>query len=174
METVLHAPIWVWGVLAVLLVRGIKGLRAQTMSLLRLFLLPVIFLVWGGYALCVETQLSVTALLGGVVGLPIGGLIGWQCWRRSAGLQTASEPGYVIRPGSPWPLCFIVVAFVSRFAMTAYLHLNPAAVHQFALMAGMGLWSGCADGVFWGGTCNLVWRYRQALSLQTRASCSRR
>ena len=163
MEAILHAPVWVWAVLAVLVLRGIKGLQDQTMSLLRLFTLPVVFLVWGGYALCVETQLSVAALLGGVVGVPLGGLLGWQCWRRSAGLQTASEPGYVIRSGSPWPLCFITVAFASRFTITAYLHLHPNAVHQSVLMAGIGLWSGGVDGVFWGGTCNLVWRYRKVL-----------
>lgn len=174
MFVISHAPVWVWVLLAALLLRGIKALQPRTMSLARLLLLPVAFLVWGGYALCVETGMSCIALLLGVVGLGVGSVIGWWCWRATPALKATDEVGHVIRAGSALPLCFILVAFISRYIMTAYLHMHPAALDSSWRMAGVGLWSGVVDGVFWGGSFNLLWRYRNELRRQAGSMRERR
>lgn len=167
MAVIAHAPVWVWVLLVILVLRGIKALQPRTMSLGRLLLLPVIFLVWGGYALAVETSMSGAALGAGVIGLLLGGVIGWCCWRYSPALVAANEPGCVIRAGSVLPLIFIVAAFVSRFAMAASLHLHHEWLADTRAMLIVGLWSGAIDGVFWGGSFNLLWRYHQQFKLQS-------
>ncbi len=43
-----HVPVWVWLLLAFLLRRGYAALYDRQMSTGRLFLLPVLFLIWGG------------------------------------------------------------------------------------------------------------------------------
>ncbi|BBG30537.1 DUF6622 family protein [Zymobacter palmae] len=160
MQIISHAPTWVWVLLVALVLRGIKALQDRTMSLTRLLLLPVIFLVWGGYALCQDTETSILALVSAAIGLPLGAFVGWRCWRTSPGLRDAGAPGHVVRAGSALPLCFIVVAFISRFVMAAYLHTHQDAVSSAWMMVIVGLWSGAIDGVFWGGSFNLLWRYR--------------
>ena len=69
MQIISHAPTWVWVLLVVLVLRGVKALQDRTMSLTRLLLLPVIFLVWGGYALCQDTEMSVLAWVSALIGL---------------------------------------------------------------------------------------------------------
>lgn len=163
MSLISHTPTWVWVAFIVLVIRGIKALQDRTMALSRLILLPVIFLIWGGYALGMETHMSSPALLSGVMGLMIGGVIGWYCWRMSPGLKTADTLGHVIRAGSVLPLVFILAAFASRFVMAAYLHTHHDALSEVWVMIGVGVWSGAIDGVFWGGSFNLLWRYREQL-----------
>ena len=163
MNIIFHAPIWVWVLLVVLVLRGVRALQEREISLGRLFLLPSIFLIWGGYALGVDTDISPIALLSGIGGLVIGAMVGWICWRASAPLRPAAVPGCVIRPGSVLPLCFILVAFVSRFALTAGLHVHPDWLNDARWMVLLGVWSGAVDGVFWVGSSNLLWRYRRFL-----------
>ena len=160
MFVISQAPTWVWVLFVVLVMRGIKALQDRTMAWSRLLLLPLIFLAWGGYALSSETHMSCFALLSGVIGLIAGAIVGWYCWRMSPGLKTTNMPGQVVRAGSVLPLVFILMAFVSRFIMASYLETSHDALNDVCVMIGIGLWSGVIDGVFWGGSFNLLWRYR--------------
>ncbi|WP_338049386.1 DUF6622 family protein [Photorhabdus heterorhabditis] len=49
-------PIWVWILFAFLIRRGISALYDREMRIDRLFLLPIVFLVWGIYNVIYETR----------------------------------------------------------------------------------------------------------------------
>ncbi|SAD14625.1 DUF6622 family protein [Enterobacter hormaechei] len=104
-----HVPIWVWLLLAFLLRRGFTALYDREMKTGRLFLLPVVFLVWGGYGIMTETERAGVSLTMMIAGLLAGGALGYWMWGSQPPLQDSGNPGRVIRAGTPLTLGMIVI-----------------------------------------------------------------
>ncbi|POW53551.1 hypothetical protein C3408_23320 [Candidatus Pantoea alvi] len=148
-------PVWVWVLLVFLIKRGITALSDREMRIERLFILPLIFLVWGVYSVVhetVETDASLALMLVGVI-LGIG--IGWALWSSQPRLRNGAEENVIIRAGTPLTLVLIVLLFIAKFALTASLALWPVLFHSLHYNLLFGLLSGVLDGIFWGGTLNL-------------------
>ncbi|MFK3914813.1 DUF6622 family protein [Enterobacter cancerogenus] len=154
-EFLLHVPFWVWLLLIFLLRRGFAALYDREMKIGRLFLLPVLFLVWGGYGVMTETERAGVSLTMMVAGLLAGGALGYWMWGAQTPLQDSGNPGTVIRAGTPLTLCMIVITFFTKFILTSAIFLQPglAASASFCLL--MGGLTGLNDGVFWGGTLRI-------------------
>lgn len=93
------APVWVWILLVFLIQRGINALSDREMRIERLFLLPLLFLVWGVYSVIHETANTGIALAVMLVGLIIGMAAGWGLWRYILGRD--SESVYCMVSWSP-------------------------------------------------------------------------
>jgi len=119
-----HTPLWVWGILAALVVLGLKQTRDRQLSPVRLTVLPLIFI-----------GLSLSGLLRIAAGLPLA--IGtWACGfacvalllrqalavpraRWSAATQTVHVPG------SWLPLVLIVGLFLMKYGVGVTLAIHP-------------------------------------------------
>lgn len=150
-----HTPFWVWILLLFLILRGIKALSDREMTIQRLFLLPIIFLLWGGYGVIEEVDLPGFAILSMVVGLLLGAVVGWMMWCNTARLRQKTGTDLIIRPGSPLTLITILISFVIKFILVAILSINPDLRSSLDFNILFGLISGVIDGIFWGGTINL-------------------
>ncbi|PHM39317.1 membrane protein [Xenorhabdus mauleonii] len=148
-------PVWVWALLVFLVMRGIKALSDREMRTERLFLLPMIFLIWGVHSVITETYFSNVALMMFGIGLILGIAIGWLMWKSQPRLKSKPDSNLIIRPGTPLTLVLILVTFASKFIMTAMLSINPTLVHSLHYNLFFGLFSGILDGVLWGGMLNL-------------------
>lgn len=156
-----HTPIWVWVLFLFLIKRGISALSDRQMSLRRLFLLPLLFLVWGIWSLRQEFHLSAASMSGMAAGLLIGTAVGWMLWRNQPRLQNAADKHQIIRPGTPLTLILIVIAFSVKYGLTAWLLMHPQ-LHQSATYSlQFGVITGVLDGLFWGGTLNLFLAWRR-------------
>lgn len=137
-EFLLHVPFWVWLLLIFLLRRGFAALYDREMKIGRLFLLPVLFLVWGGYGIMTETERAGVSLTMMVAGLLAGGALGYWMWGAQTPLQDSGNPGTVIRAGTPLMLGMIVITFCTKFIFTSAIFLQPglAASASFCLLMG--------------------------------------
>lgn len=148
-------PIWVWVLLVFLIKRGITALSDREMRIERLFILPLIFLVWGIYSVIHETASTDASLAVMLVGLVAGIGIGWGIWNSQPRLRNGAEENVIIRAGTPITLILIVLLFIVKFGLTASLALWPVLFYSLHYNLLFGLLSGVLDGIFWGGTLNL-------------------
>ncbi|MDX7988751.1 hypothetical protein FE392_15680 [Xenorhabdus sp. 12] len=148
-------PVWVWVLFVFLVLRGIKALSDREMRIERLFLLPMIFLIWGIYSVLTETYFSNESLMMFGIGLILGIAIGWLIWKSQPRLKSKPDSTLIIRPGTPLTLMLILVTFISKFIITSMLSIHPTLLHSLHYNQFFGLFSGILDGVFWGGTLNL-------------------
>lgn len=162
-----HTPVWVWILFIFLIYRGVSALKKRTLSLWRLLVLPVLFFVWAVLSIWGELQSKGFGFAGFVLGLVVGGAVGWQLWRNKGSYNTAT--GLFDRSGSAWTLVLVLFAFVFKFALSVNLHLNTSLATAPGFCLSFGSVSGLVDGIFWGGTINLLgqmWKVKK--SIQSR------
>ncbi|MFS2225130.1 hypothetical protein JWF83_22090 [Pantoea sp. B65] len=150
-----ETPVWVWILLAFLLRRGFTALYDREMAIGRLFFLPLLFLVWGTYAVITETELAGISLTMMAAGLLAGTALGYRLWRSQPPLRNTDNPGMIIRGGTPLTLGLIVIAFCMKFILTSALYRQPGLRSTASFCMLFGGVTGLVDGVFWGGTLRL-------------------
>jgi len=154
-------PVWVWILFVFLIARGANALSDREMEVKRLFLLPLVFLFWGGSGVINDLDFPHWGLVSMVVGLIIGCGVGWSLWRSGPRLKIKEGTDLIVRPGTPLTLIFIVIAFITKFTLIVFLNVEPGLRSSFDFNLVFGLLSGVIDGVFWGGTLNLYLTFRQ-------------
>lgn len=156
-KVVQSTPAWVWGLLAALLAVGLGQMRARTVSLLRVSLVPVVmagFSLWGMAsafgstpqgALVIALWLNVAAIVTAIVARG-----------ESHATYDASNRTYAV-PGSVVPLLMIAGIFLVKWSLGVELAMQP----ELARDAGFGLSVGAVYGVFNGlftGRALRLWR----------------
>lgn len=144
-----HTPVWVWGVLLLLIVLGSSQLRDHRVARLRVALLPIslgAYSAWGA--------VSLFGLHAGVLLAWAGaaGLAAWfshtVAWAPGVRRDTASDRFDV--PGSGWPLLLMLTVFALRYSVVVTLafHRDWAADAAFAagVSASYGVLSGLLAG----------------------------
>ena len=149
-EIVRHTPTWVWLLLAFLLYRGLKSMVPRAMAPRRMLVLPLVFFVWAVHGIVTELHAADYALLGFCVALAVGAGLGRLLTYRQPEPSYDSGLGLIRRPGSVIPLVLIVFAFVSKYALSAYLAYRPELGASAEYCGLYGTVSGFIDGVFWG------------------------
>lgn len=164
-----HTPFWVWILFIFLILRGYAALSAREMNISQLFILPLLFLIWGVWGLKEEFNFNVASLMGMSIGLAFGTLAGWQLWKNQPRLKNKPYSEKIIRAGTPLTLIFIIIAFASKYCLLVWLSLHPETHHATQFSALFGVMTGLVDGVFWGGTLNLFFAWRK-MSTQVRGA----
>jgi hypothetical protein len=154
-------PAWVWILFVFLMLRGIKALSDREMEVKRLFLLPLVFLFWGGYSVINELHFPLWGLASMLVGLIVGFGIGWIIWRSGPRLKQKVGTNLIVRAGTPLTLIFIIIAFGVKYILVAMLSIHSKLAISFDYNLIFGFLSGVIDGIFWGGTLNLYFTPRQ-------------
>jgi len=145
----MHAPTWVWILLAALVTLGLKQSLPRQVSLGRAAVLPVAMVVLsisgtvsafhgqaaalGSWAAGVAAALLLTRVLG--------------LWR---GIGWSAEHRCLEVPGSWLPLALILALFSLKFAVGASLAMHPTLAHDTSLAAAAGLAYGFFSGAFLG------------------------
>ncbi len=139
-----HTPLYVWAILAFLIVRGVIALRTRDVAMNKLFIIPVVMLALSlfdiaakfglggiGFATWVATMAVTLALL-----VKFG----------SARIAPAAQPGHVVVRGSVFPLVLMMAIFATKYvtsiAVAVQPHLRENAVFTVTVCALFGLFSG--------------------------------
>jgi len=134
------APIWVYILLAVLILLGVRRLRTRAVPTAVALIPSIAFLLWSiagvvAFAAHAGFLPAVGAwLAGAVVGAAGGVVLPDPRGQRLPG-------GYVRQPGSPVPLILYLVVFTIRFACGAWAAIAPA---QASLATAIGIAVGAA------------------------------
>lgn len=160
-DIISHTPFWVWILFVFLIMRGYAALSEREMNVSQLFILPLLFLVWGIWGLKEEFNFNIVSLTGMSIGLAFGILAGWKLWENQPRLKNKPHSEKIIRAGTPLTLIFIIIAFGSKYCLLVWLSLHPAMHHTVPFSALFGVITGLVDGLFWGGTLNLFSSWRK-------------
>lgn len=158
-----HTPLWVWCVLAVLVVTGLQATRQRVVPVWRLLLVPAVFIVWGVSGIIQRASVTPSLAFDWVGALAIGTALGWGTVRLHR-FVFENDGGTVRVPGSPMPLVRNALIFSARYglAVAAAFTVEPAA-HAQLVVIDVAV-SGLATGYFLG------WLIRFAQARQAGAT----
>jgi hypothetical protein len=153
-----QTPVWVWGLLAALLVLGISQLRTRGVTLRRVLILPAAMVVFGLYgifsAFAGHGQLGTVLTAWLLAALAVAAVL----------LQTAAPAGTrfdaalrtFMVPGSAVPLLLIVGIFMTKYVVGIELALQPAQASDTSFVLPVALLYGAFSGVFAGRALRLL------------------
>lgn len=148
-RAILETPVWVWALLAFLIFIGVRSLKAATMPLWRLALLPSVFLVWGLASLLATFKPTPLSLGAWLAAFLVGGAIGYAMMgRRNVAVDRPNRA--VTLPGSPANLVMILLIFCTKYAFGYLQATRGGIVHDPAfILANLGV-SGLLTGILAG------------------------
>jgi hypothetical protein len=145
----IDTPTWVWGVLAYLLVVGIKAMRDRIVYLPKLFIMPIILM-----GLKYKALISVIYMGFMLIGVFIGVIIG-----RRTDVKICKDLKSIELPGSYFTLILLLLFFSIKYVF-GYLEAT-----QFEIVEQYGFIeisiSGILSGYFLGRSIFYVYRYYQ-------------
>lgn len=144
---IVHTPLWVWGLYALLLFLGVQRIRDSTVSLWRVLILPAVVMLMSILGLVGAGPASLAATL---IGLAAGAAAGWPLERPDA---IRRMPGGRLWLRGEWlSLIQIMLVLVARYATNAVSAMNP--VLNADPVWHLGTLFGCAllSGIFLGRT----------------------
>lgn len=164
-QIIIHTPVWVWALLALLLWLGIKQSRPGQPSLLRITVVPLVLTslsllgtvsAFGSSPAVMLTWLAAAAALAAVVlqsPLP-------EITRFDAHTRTFQVPGSWV------PLALMAGIFANKYVVGVALNLHPELMHEATFTLGFSALSGAFSGVFAARAMRL-WRLALARTLDS-------
>jgi hypothetical protein len=148
-EFLIHTPWWVYILFFFLLYIGIKAMQPGTVSIYKLMILPVVFLLMSMHTLQVEMSLGATMVIVWVLGLAGGIVIGaWHSKKHYLG--RGSEKMTVKVDGSSITLLLILFIFAAKYYFGYMLNAHPEKLHELGFAAFLLACYGFGVGVFVG------------------------
>jgi hypothetical protein len=144
-QILVHTPVYVWVILAVLVWRGTAALREREMTVRSLFIVPVIMLALSLQDVVMKFGANPVPLGAWAAAAAATTLLVWT--RGRSRIAPAATPGSAIVRGSWVPLAMMMAIFVTKYAAAVLLAVLPHA-RQDALLAAavcalFGVFSGC-------------------------------
>ncbi|NVN09787.1 hypothetical protein [Nguyenibacter vanlangensis] len=124
-QTFSHTPWWVLAIAGFLVYRGIQAGRPNTTRVLRLFVVPAVFLCWGGSILATRYAISVGNCMLWAAFLLIGGFVGHLSVHNEA-ILADHDRGVISRPGDRTYLPLLIVAFLTNYAFATIAAIHPS------------------------------------------------
>lgn len=135
MQILSHTPLYVWAILAFLVLRGVLALRERDITVTRMGIIPLVMLVLALQSIASRFGLGSLAL---VTWLLASAAMALQRWIFGASRVTpGSTPGSLRMAGSPLPLLLMLSVFVIKYAVAVVQAVQPqlAQGNGFALGA---------------------------------------
>ncbi len=159
-----NTPVWVWLLLLFLIKRGVSALQPRKITLNKLFIIPVLFLIAGVYHLngfsFYPTILiyMVSLILFCIIRISLL----WKC-----PVEYDASSGLISLNGSPFVLILILVSFIFKFTITFLLENNSMLSMDFYFQCLWGAGSGIVTGLSWGGLLYTIYKIRGVGSTQS-------
>lgn len=160
-QIVSHTPVYVWAILAFLIVRGVASSRDRVVSYRSLYIMPAVMLVLGLTSIAGRFDGGATVLAAWLAAMAAGTALAWRLSDgQLAGVDRAART--VQLRGSWTPLALMLVVFLGKYVVAAAMGMRPALAHDadFA-MAACALFGLC-NGVFNGRLLRCITTYHGA------------
>ncbi|MBX7067611.1 MAG: hypothetical protein K1X28_10315 [Parachlamydiales bacterium] len=158
MDSLTNIPAWIFFLFVILVIIGMRAATPRTMSIYRLLVLPLIFMIWNLAWLFerVHEQFSLFPLwFLGIVG---GSVLGWQSvvsWKIKADRKNKT----VTLPGTWSVLVLILLVFAVRSFFVYSYETHPKQVEEYYIYDS--LLSGIFTGIFIGRAYDLYTKYKK-------------
>ena len=152
-EILMNTPLWAYAIFALLVWLGVCQLRARWISIHRVWLTPIVFIVWGFLGLVLHNTGSAASLSPWLMAASLGVALGLL---RKNTLVIDTDLGRVMRPASAMPLLRNLIVFAAHYGLNIAAAFHPG---QHSIMQlDMGV-SGIFAGYFGGWLMRFVQHY---------------
>jgi hypothetical protein len=152
MQMLRHTPLFVWAILAFLVVRGVLATRERDASLRKLFIIPAVMLILALQDIAMRFGLMGPALAAWGAGVLATALPIWFLGRaRIVAGSTAGSTGGSLRLRGSWaPLCVMLAVFAIKYTAIVATLLQPQLRQDALFAAALCAASGMSNGYFLG------------------------
>lgn len=144
-QILIHTPVYVWAILAVLVWRGSAALRDREMTLRSLFIVPAVMLALSLQDVGSKFGSSGLAWAAWTAAAAAAALLVWKSGRSRT--APGAAPGSVIVRGSRVPLAMMMAIFFTKYAASVLLAVLPHARQDALAASGVcalfGVFNGC-------------------------------
>jgi len=144
-QILIHTPVYVWAILAVLVWRGTAAMRDREMKVRSLFIVPAVMLVLSLQDVGSKFGSSGLAYAVWAAAAAATALLVWKSGRSRT--APGAAPGSVIVRGSWVPLAMMMAIFFTKYAASVLLAVLPHARQDALAAAGVcalfGVFNGC-------------------------------
>ena len=145
-EIIRRTPVWVWAILAALIVLGLTQMRDRLVSRTRLMVTPIglgLYSLSGAASMFGARPPIVAAWIAGLaLAIAANRVLLWPRDARPDGR------GNFAVPGSAWPLVLMMAIFVLRYVGAVSLAFRPAWAQEPVFSLGLALAYGTLSGLF--------------------------
>jgi hypothetical protein len=142
-----HTPPWVFVVLALLVVLGVRRLRANALHPRQLLILPVVMTALSAFGLWQVFGANTVAVAAWIAVFAAALAVGWSLSAQD-GVQYSATTNRIHVPGSALPLVLMMTIFFLRYGVAVSLAIDPALRTQTFFVAAVGAAYGCSSGCF--------------------------
>lgn len=125
-QVVEQTPLWVWGLLASLIVLGLAQVPQRRVGRATVLVLPVAVLAVSAFALLAAFGPEPGAVVIATLAALFGFMLNDHVVRSPRNVRPAGDTGEFVVPGSWLPLLMIIAIFASRFAVGLARATDPA------------------------------------------------
>lgn len=148
-NAVIQTPWWVYLVFIYLIQVGIRSSKGGTVSMTKLAILPILFIVMSIHTLIASFQLSGIVISVWLCSIILGVWIGWQLVCRQK-IQVDKTHWLIKLPGTWLTLILVMIIFISKYYFGYQLSADPRLMHQHGFEFSMLAVSGLCTGMFAG------------------------
>lgn len=123
-----NTPVFVWAILAFLIVRGVIALRTRELSMNKMFIMPVVMLALSLFDIKAKFGLGGVALATWLVAATA--TIALLMTFGAARVTPAVTAGRVIVRGSVWPLVLMMGIFLTKYVTSVAVAVNASLRHD--------------------------------------------
>ena len=156
-QIISHTPVYVWALLAFLVYRGVLAAQDREVSLLKLFIIPVVMLV-----ISLAGMNGHGVLGAGVWGVWLTGMLATVAVTWTAGngeIVVNRAAGTVLQRGSWTPLAFMLAIFATKYTVAVLSAMHPELQRQMSFVVAVSALFGVFNGVFVGRLLRCVAAY---------------
>jgi hypothetical protein len=119
-----NTPLWVWALLAYLILQGTRALKGGPTSFTRLSIMPIAFAIWGLWGVFEKFHGNGFSILAWLASVGVGTAFGML---RTASLDIIVDrrTGTLELPGSAMPLISSLLVFAVKYALSVLVALRP-------------------------------------------------
>lgn len=148
-QAVLYIPWWLHFTLIYLLIAGVQYSKKRVVSIITLFIVPLVFTLLSLSALLTALKLSsFCVVIWGLAGLS-GVIVGWISVKRLK-IRVDKKHWLIELPGTWSTLVVILIFTISKYYFTYKLALNPLLTEDIVFLVSRLVTSGLCIGLFLG------------------------
>jgi hypothetical protein len=163
-EIISGTPFYVWILLIFLLKRGLNSAKDGEVSFQKMFIVPLVFMIWGLEKLFTGFSYLNIAMILYILFMCLGLLISYFLYSRYRKLYIKDNSLY--KTGTYLPLIFVIVNFFVKYLLGVALSINPSLYSTLYFSTLYSLLCGFSVGLFIGG---ILQAYTASSQLKTIA-----
>ncbi|MBE4939633.1 hypothetical protein [Bacillus thuringiensis] len=148
-EVLIRTPLWVWILLFILIKRGIAISQERPINLSKMFLVPVIFMMWGLEKIINKFSHLGYCLISYTIFILPGILIGYLLYKKYQ--FYFKQDTVIFRKKCYLPLIIILINFFVKYLLNVTLEVSSSFYDDIAFNVMYSAISGLSVGLFFGG-----------------------